>query len=240
MTFGSRQEAGRKLGQYLTERGVTPGIVLGLPRGGVVVAAEVAHQLHSPLDVLVVRKIGHPLFREFAVGALAEDGVVVLDESVLQRSRVDRENLGDVIEEETHRLEGYQNRFARSDRPTREGQVIIIVDDGLATGATLEAAVRCARQQDASRIVVAVPVASTSGAARIARVCDQFYALWTDPTFEAVGQYYDLFRQTTDEEVMELLERARTPQKPSAPAAGPDACGSRHPPFRWQGGCQPE
>jgi putative phosphoribosyl transferase len=208
MTFGSREDAGQKLGQDLAQKEIEAEVVLGLPRGGVVVAAEVARWLHCPLDVLVVRKIGHPLFREFAVGALGESGVVVLDESVLERSRVSQEDLNEIIGEETRRLEEYQKRFGRPARPARQGKVVVIVDDGLATGATLEAAVRSARQEGAREIVVGVPVASTTGAARIMRVCDQFHALLIDPTFEAVGQYYDSFAQTTDEEVQELLQHA--------------------------------
>jgi putative phosphoribosyl transferase len=207
MTFASRQDAGRKLGQYLSEKEVPAEVVLGLPRGGVVVAAEVANWLRRPLDVLVVRKIGHPSFREFAVGALGEGGVVVLDEAVLQRSHVDKEDLDEVIGEESRRLLAYQERFARPDRPDRQDKVVVIVDDGLATGATLEAAVKSARKEGARQIVVAVPVASTTGAARISKICDEFHALLIDPTFEAVGQYYDAFAQTTDEEVQELLKR---------------------------------
>jgi predicted phosphoribosyltransferase len=208
MTFASRQDAGRALGEYLAATEVPADVVLGLPRGGVVVAAEVAACLHCPLDVLVVRKIGHPMFREFAVGALAEHSVVVLDETVLQRSRVDQKQLDAVIREETRRLEEYQHRFARPDRPPRRDKVVVIVDDGLATGATLEAAVQSAHREEARQVVVAVPVASKSGAERIRKVCDQFYSLLVDPLFEAVGQYYDFFLQTTDAEVQDLLEHA--------------------------------
>jgi putative phosphoribosyl transferase len=177
MTFSSRQDAGRKLGQRLADLGLQVDLVLGLPRGGVIVASEVAIWLQRPLDVLVVRKVGHPLFREFAVGAIAEDDVAVLDRPVLRRSHVARAELDTVIAEERQRLRHYQQRFALPHRTTREGRNLAIVDDGLATGATLEAAVRSARKQGAARIIAAVPVASTTGAARIAKVCDQFLAL---------------------------------------------------------------
>ncbi len=208
MRFESREDAGRKLGRDLAQKQLDAELILGLPRGGVVVASEVARELRCPLDVLVVRKIGHPHFREFAVGALGESGVVVLDEAVLERSRVNRQDLQEVIAEERRRLEDYQRRFRRADRPPRQDRSVVIVDDGLATGATLEAAVRSARKEGARQVIVAVPVASTTGAARIERVCDQFHALLVDPTFEAVGSYYDSFAQTTDEEVQELLQRA--------------------------------
>src|SRR5690349_22795691 len=108
MTFTSREEAGRKLSEHLRTRGVQADLVLGLPRGGVVVAAEVSHTLHLPLDVLIVRKIGHPLHREFAVGALAENGVVILDENVIERSPILRAELAEIIQEEQERLRSYQ------------------------------------------------------------------------------------------------------------------------------------
>jgi predicted phosphoribosyltransferase len=210
MSFASREDAGRKLGQYLAGQSLAVDLVLGLPRGGVVVAAEVARCLQCPLDVLVVRKIGHPNSREFAVGALAEGDVVVLDEAVLKRARVDPKELDTVVAEEGGRLQSYQQRFARANRPSRFGKVVVIIDDGLATGATLEAAVRSARKEGALQVNVGVPVASTAGAARISRICDQFHALLTDPGFEAVGQYYASFGQTTDDEVRDIL--AQFPQ----------------------------
>ena len=206
MPFSSRQEAGQLLGQHIGERETGIDLVLGLARGGVVVAAEVARVLQSPFDVMIVRKIGHPQFREFAVGALGEADVVVLDEPVLRRSHIDKADLDAVIAEENGRLLAYHNRFARPDRPVREGKSIAIVDDGLATGATLEAAVHSARKQRARRILVAVPVASNTGARRIGRICDTFYALIIDPTFQAVGAYYESFAQTTDEEVLAILK----------------------------------
>ena len=117
MTFASRTDAGQRLGHYLSEQNIRADVVLGLPRGGVIVAAEVAHILLCPLDVLVVRKIGHPAHREFAVGALAEDGTLVLDEEVIGRASVEQIALRAVLAEETARLTDYQNRFLRSHRP---------------------------------------------------------------------------------------------------------------------------
>ena len=205
MMFASREEAGRKLGRLLKEEGVEADLVLGLPRGGVVVAAEVAHILGLPLDVLIVRKIGHPLHREFAVGALAENGVVVLDEAVIEKNPLIRAELEEVIEEEKQRLRNYQAKFHRQFAPEVAGKSLLLVDDGLATGATTQAAVLAVKKQRARKVIVAAPVASTHAVERLERVADQVRALWVDPEFDAVGRYYDVFSQTTDEEVLELL-----------------------------------
>jgi predicted phosphoribosyltransferase len=205
MKFASRQEAGRKLGLHFLSRGIQADVVLGLPRGGVIVAAEVAKALACPLDILVVRKIGHPRFREFAVGALAEAEVVVLDESALKTANVRQEELEEVIAEEKIRLKDYVEKFGFGERATLAGKCVIVVDDGLATGATTEAAVQSARRQGAKTITVGTPVASGSGFKRLAKVADHVIALLVDPAFEAVGQYYWSFPQTTDEEVITVL-----------------------------------
>ena len=203
--FASREDAGLKLGRCLQEQGVRANLVLGLPRGGVVVAAGVAQTLRLPLDVLLVRKIGHPWHREFAVGALAENGVIVLDEKVIGTDATTRAELEPIIEEEKERLRSYQARFHPGGAPALAGKAVLLVDDGLATGATTEAAVKSVRKQNALNIVVAAPVASTHAVERLARVADEVRVLRMDPDFEAVGQYYDVFAQTTDEGVLELL-----------------------------------
>ena len=208
MRFASRQDAGRRLGQRLKEQGVDVDLVLGLPRGGVVVAAEVARLLQCPLDVLVVRKIGHPLHREFAVGALAEPDVVIFDEASLSEIPVARSQLDGVVAEEIARLREYRQRFHHSNAPTLHNKIVMLVDDGLATGATAEAAVLSARKQGVRRIIVAVPVASTNAVKRLRRVADDVLVLDVDPDFAAVGQYYDEFSQTSDEEVIALLRDA--------------------------------
>lgn len=206
--FASREDAGQKLGHFLRHQGVEAGLAIGLPRGGVVVAAEVARELQIPLDVLIVRKIGHPLHREFAVGALAEDGVVVLDETVIGNNPIVRAELNEIIEEEKARLRAYQARFRHASLQDLHGKAVLLVDDGLATGATTEAAALSARKQGARRITVAAPVASTNAMQRLERVADAVIALWVDPEFDAVGRYYDVFSQTTDEEVLGLLKAA--------------------------------
>ena len=203
--FASRKDAGLKLGRCLQDQGVRADLVLGLPRGGVVVAAAVARILHLVLDVLIVRKIGHPRQREFAVGALAENGVIVLDEGVIEANTVIRAELEAIIQEEKKRLRSYQARFHPGGVPALAGKAVLLVDDGLATGATIEAAVLSVRKQSARTIVVAAPVASTSAVERLARVADEVRVLCMDPDFDAVGRYYDVFAQTTDEEVLELL-----------------------------------
>jgi putative phosphoribosyl transferase len=205
MRFASRHDAGRQLGEFLLERGVSAGLVLGLPRGGVAVAAEVARIMRLPLDVLIVRKIGHPFQRELAVGALAEPDVFILDDSVLADSPVARFQLDKVIEEETARLREYRSRFSQAEPPSLKDKSILLVDDGLATGATAEASVMSAVQQGAERITVAAPVASSSAIEKLKRSADQVVALFVDPAFEAVCQYYDHFDQTTEDEVIALL-----------------------------------
>ena len=192
----------------MRDNGVQADLVLGLPRGGVVVAAEVARVMHLPLDVLVVRKIGHPLQREFAVGAMAENGVVLLDERVIGNNPGLRAELAEVIKEEEQRLRSYQARFHHGSGPDMTGKAVLLVDDGLATGATTEAAVLSAKQQSARSVVVAVPVASTNAVERLRRVADDVLALCIDPDFDAVGRYYETFSQTTDEEVLGLLQAA--------------------------------
>ena len=208
MVFASREDAGRKLGLLLQSRGVAVDVVLGLPRGGVVVAAEVARALKVPLDVLVVRKIGHPLQREFAVGALAEQGVVLLNEKVIGNNPIIRAKLQEIAREETERLQEYQARFHRGHTLTLADKSVLLVDDGLATGATTEAAVLSAKKQGARAVIVAAPIASAHAVERLSAVATDVIAIEVDPAFDAVGRYYDEFSQTTDEEVLELLKAA--------------------------------
>jgi predicted phosphoribosyltransferase len=203
--FESREDAGRKLGDYLRGEGIGADLVLGLPRGGVIVAAEVAHILEAPLDVLIVRKIGHPLHREFAVGALAEGGVVVFDEVAGSDNAKVRAALEKIVEEEKERMQAYEAKFHLDGAPQLNGKTVLLVDDGIATGATTEAAVAAARRQNARSVIVAAPVASTNAVERLGRIADDVRVLWVDPEFDAVGRYYDVFSQTTDEEVLDLL-----------------------------------
>jgi len=209
MRFASRTDAGRRLGQHLLKQRVEADIVLGLPRGGVVVAAEVARALQSPLDVLIVRKIGHPRQREFAVGALAEPDVVIFDKSFKWKNPLARAELDGVIAEEIERLREYRLQFHASAALALAGKVVLLVDDGLATGATAEAAALSAKQQKARRVIIAAPVASAHAVERLRRVADEVSVLLEDAGFGAVGQYYDEFSQTSDDEVMALLRAAK-------------------------------
>lgn len=208
MIFASRQEAGERLGDFLRQRGIEADLVLGLPRGGVVVAAGVAHGLKLPLDVLVVRKIGHPFQPEFAVGALAEPDCVFLNEAGLSEYPVARSTLDKIIWDEKDRLREYANRFHLHEIPSLEGKSVLLVDDGLATGATAEVAALSARKQNARRIIVAAPVASINAVELLRRVADDVEVLSEEADFQAVGQFYDEFSPTGDEEVISLLRHA--------------------------------
>lgn len=205
--FADRADAGRTLARALVSfSGASDAIVLGLPRGGVPVASEIAHALALPLDVLVVRKLGLPWQPELAMGAIASGGAIVLNEDVLAHA-VGREEL---IEQVKHReLAELQRRELefRGMRPALvvAGRTTIVVDDGLATGATMEAAVRALRTLGAARIVVAVPVASAEARDRIALLADEIVCLETPRYFSAVGQWYRDFEQTSDTEVSRLL-----------------------------------
>jgi len=208
MLFASRRDAGERLGKYLHWRGVTADLVLGLPRGGVVVAASVARELKLPLDVLVVRKLGHPMQPEFAVGAIAEPDAVFLNEDSLREYPLSSTQLGKIIAQEKIRLQYYRRQFHLHESPALEGKAVLLVDDGLATGATAEAAAISARKQKASRIIVSSPVASTNAVERLRRVADAVEVLSEDPDFQAVGQFYQEFPPTEDEEVVSLLREA--------------------------------
>jgi putative phosphoribosyl transferase len=188
--------------------GTAADVTLGLPRGGVVVAAEVARHLGCPLATLVVRKIGHPHHREMAVGALAEPDVVVFDRESLRWSPPDHAELEAVEWEELQRLRQYQKLFHPDGLPELAGKKVLLVDDGLATGATMDAAVRAARKRDAKQIIVAVPVASVAAARRLTPLADEVISLVVDEDFMAVGQYYETFAQISDAEVVALLKLA--------------------------------
>ncbi len=208
--FSNRTEAGRLLAEKLLKyAGRADVIVLGLPRGGVPVAFEVAQRLGTPFDVFIVRKLGVPGFEELAVGAIASGGVRVLNEDVMRAIP----NVDEVIElvtaKETAELERREQSY-RDGRPAPElrDRVVILVDDGLATGATMRAAVKALRQCGAARIVVAVPVGPPDTCREIEEEADETVCASTPEFFQAVGQYYEDFSQTSDEEVRELLARA--------------------------------
>ena len=206
-TFADRREAGRVLADALaTYRGATDLLVLGLPRGGVPVAWEVAAALHAPLDVFVVRKLGAPGWEELAVGALASGGLVVLNDDVVRSLRISDEQLQQVIDKEAAELARREDAY-RGGRPPIEpaGKTVILVDDGIATGASMLAATRAIRAAGPAKIVVAVPVAPPSACRQLADAADDLVCVWAPASFLAVGEYYCDFSQTSDDEVRKLL-----------------------------------
>ena len=208
--FPNRAEAGRQLAKKLEKyAGRDDVIVLGLPRGGVPVAYEVAKRLYAPLDVFIVRKLGVPGFEELAAGAIASGGVRVLNEDVVRAIPYATEAIEAVTARETTELQRREQIY-REGRPAPElrDKVAILVDDGLATGATMRAAVKALRERGAAKIIVAVPVGPPDTCDELAKEADEAICLSTPPFFQAVGQYYEDFAQISDDHVGELLSRA--------------------------------
>ena len=208
--FRDRIDAGRqlaaRLARYANRKDV---IILGLPRGGVPVAFEVACALNAPLDVFLVRKLGVPGHEELAMGAIAMGGVLVLNEDVVQHLRIPHDLIDAVAARERAELER-RDREYRDGRPPPDmsGRIAILVDDGLATGSTMRAAVAALRRLDPARIVVGVPTGAPESCGEIGRQVDEIECVETPGPFYAVGAWYEDFSQTTDAEIRELLERA--------------------------------
>ena len=204
--FRDRRDAGQRLAVRLEPLRRERSVIVGLPRGGVPVAAEIAAALDAPLDVIVVRKLGVPTQPELGMGAVGEGGVLVLNHDVIRQAGVTAEQLAAVE----------QREFAEVDRRAREfrgdrapvplaGRTVVVVDDGIATGGTARAALRVARAHGAARVVLAVPVAPADTLRDLARDADEVVCLESPSPFSAVGRWYSDFRQTTDEEVIVLL-----------------------------------
>ncbi len=215
MIFRDRAEAGRVLAQRLMDlKGDPDVIVLGVPRGGVVVAAEIARALDAPLDVYITRKLGAPGNPELAIGAIAEDGTRVVDPETIRLLGVSEAYLS---QEQARQQEEIRRRAAlyRGDRPPLplEGKRVILVDDGVATGRTLEAAIRALRQRPIKELILAVPVGPPSTIRRLEPLVDRLEVVATPEPFWAVGMFYEDFRQTSDEEVKRLLAQFRTPRR---------------------------
>jgi predicted phosphoribosyltransferase len=220
MIFHDRHDAGRQLAARLMHYTGRPDVlVLALPRGGVPVGYEVARALGAPLDVFLVRKLGVPGREELAMGAIASGGVRVLNEEVIRLLRIPDEVIDRVAEEELRELERREQAY-RDGRPAPSvcDRTVILVDDGLATGSSMRAAVQALRQQGPARIVVAAPVGAPETCAAMGEAADEAVCAQEPEHFAAVGLWYEDFTQTTDEEVRDLLAR---------PAASPEAAARR-------------
>jgi predicted phosphoribosyltransferase len=206
-TFRDRREAGRALAEELASyRGKDGLLVLGLARGGVPVGWEVASALHAALDVFLVRKLGVPQWSELAMGALASGGGVVMNDNVVSSLRISEEQVREVIDRETAELDRREQAY-RGGRPVADpqGKTVILVDDGIATGASMLAAVRALRAMGPASITVAVPVGPPSACEELAQEADDVVCATMPPDFEAVGQVFVDFHQVTDDEVRDLL-----------------------------------
>lgn len=211
--FHDRVDAGRRLAYLLLDVGGLDGggvVVLGLPRGGVPVAAEVARVLGAPLDVIIVRKLGVPSEPELAMGALGEDGVRVNNEGVMASAALGRSHIEAIVRRARADLALRALRY-REGRPRLDlqGRCAVIVDDGIATGSTARAACRVARAHAAARVVLAVPVAPRETVSALQAECDDVVALASPEQFYAVGEWYDDFSPTSDIDVVELLRNAQ-------------------------------
>lgn len=212
MLFRDRRDAGRQLAERLAflkdEKNV---IVLGIPRGGVVVAAEVARALNAPLDIFIAHKLGAPFNPELAIGALTSNGEVLLDENLVDQLYLSEKDIAREVEHQRKEIARRDARFRNASRREPLGvknKTVVLIDDGVATGSTVLASLRALRKQQPARLILAIPVGPSDTVALLARECDQVVVLATPEPFWAVGRFYTHFDQTEDAEVMELLEKA--------------------------------
>ena len=210
MIFADRQDAGQQLAQKLTNyRNNQTVIILGLPRGGVIIAAEIAKQLNVPLDIVVPRKIGHPYSPEFAIGAVTETRQTIFNQEIIANENIDKNYLDQETknqqQEAQRRLQAY-----RSDKNliNFKDKIIILVDDGVATGLTMQAAIKAVKTQKPQKIIIAIPVIAPDTLAKLNNEVDEIIYLSAPDFFQAVGQFYQDFPQTTDEEVINVLDKA--------------------------------
>jgi putative phosphoribosyl transferase len=209
--YRDRAEAGRALAEELGGYAQRPDVVvLGLPRGGVVVAFEVAKALHAPLDIFLVRKLGTPGHEELAAGAIASGGIMLLNDEVVWSMRLSESQIESIARREQDVLERRERLYRGHSSPaTVAGKLVIVVDDGLATGATMRTAVAALRKLEPAQVIVAVPLAPQDTCDRLAHEADEVVCAMTPSPFYSIGEWYEDFAQTSDDEVVELLEKAR-------------------------------
>lgn len=208
--FRDRKDAGIQLAEKLRpykDRELT--VVLALPRGGVVTGAEIARYLNLPLDVLIVRKIGFPGQREFAIGAVSETDTVILNQSIISEYDVSKDYIQDEIAKQKEEIARRVELYRGGKRIIEiEGRTVILVDDGVATGATVKAAIATLKKEKINRLVAAIPVAPPDSANELKEMVDEFICLEIPWDFQAVGNFYDDFEQVTDTEVVEILQKS--------------------------------
>jgi predicted phosphoribosyltransferase len=216
-----RRDAGQRLaGELARFAGQQDTVILGLPRGGVVVAFEVARALDLPLDIYLVRKLGTPGQEELAMGAIASGGVMVLNDDVVRTLHLGSDSIEQVAERERTVLEKREATYrGHAEAVPLEGKQVILIDDGLATGATMRTAIKSLRAHGPARIIVAVPTAPAETCTSLAKEVDEMVCSMTPSPFFAIGEWYEDFSQTSDEEVVALLEEARSFGRPGAAEA---------------------
>lgn len=208
MVFANRIEAGKLLAQSLLSIKEKDPIILGLPRGGVPVAYEVAHALNKPLDVIIVRKLGVPWQNELAFGAIGEGDQIFLNQHIIKTLEINQETQDHIISREREEIKNRQIRFRGDRKPIDiKGRCVVIVDDGIATGATVEVACKVAKARGASEIIVAAPVAAQRTVKKLANVSDKIIVLDSPENFESVGEWYEDFSPTLDEDVIQILTK---------------------------------
>lgn len=210
--FSDRKDAGKQLASALTDFSFKEGMVLAIPRGGVVVGYEIASALNFKLDVIVPRKIGAPDNPELAIGAVTEDGTMILDDSLIMYLGVSNDYIYQESERQKQEIRRRQNFYRQGvSEPEIKDKNVIVVDDGIATGYTMKAALASVRNRGAATLTVAIPVGPPSTIKELKYQADNIVCLYTPEYFQAIGQFYSDFSQTTDEEVIELLKKQKNP-----------------------------
>jgi putative phosphoribosyl transferase len=208
--FSDRVDAGKRLAPALKDFAGKNGVVLAIPRGGVVVGYEIATVLNLPLDVIIPHKLGAPYNPELAIGAVAEDGTTVLDDNLITYLGVSREYIREESERQKQEIQRRLKMYRQdAPYPNLKGLDVIIVDDGIATGSTMKAALASVKNRGAASVTVAVPVGPPSTIRELKKQADRVVVLYTPEYFQAIGQFYNGFSQTTDEEVIQLLKDNR-------------------------------